>query len=301
MRHILRDGIKHVMEVRKGPRRGTWIVFGVEPSLLNAWMRSMTEFVRTLALEDFQAHTFPPRITPEALAYRFSSLALDVDPSMVQPCADPRAPTDMSVLRFEVNAEAPSATDKSANELFVTAKHLRWVPTSERQAAWFASQCGDGYVPSFLIADMPIASLRPGERIHCTVQARVGMGLLHAKYWPLCGQPSFRPLLHMTPRAGAFQSLQDVEDVVAACPMRVFGVGSADGAVDGVALDVLAPQRCNFCTRCHDRVEIAMVENAHLMELEAKREESEARVAADALRALLNQLEMVRLAFGVSL
>ena len=288
------------MEVRRGPRDGTWVVFGVEPSLLNAWMRSMTEFVRTLALEDFQAHIFPPRITPEALAYRFSSLALDVDPAMVQPCSDPRAPTDMSVLRFEVNAEAPAAIDKSAAELFVTAKHLRWVPTSARQAAWFASRCGDGYVPTFLIPDMPIASLRPGERIHCTVQARVGMGLVHAKYWPLCGQPSFRPLLHMTPRPDAFRSAQDVEEVVEMCPMRVFGVGieERDGE-EGAALKVIAPQRCNFCTRCHDRVEVAMVENAHLLELEAKRERGEARVAADALRALLNQLEMVRLAFGV--
>jgi hypothetical protein len=272
------------MEIRRiGDEPGQWYFLNVDPLWTNALRRTVTEQVPTIAIDAFVPHIVPPRVSPDVYAFRFSALAIQCEPSLLQPWFPDSTPTTMNVLRFYIDVQAPSDADTSAEELPVLARHVNWVPTSEQQREWIESHGG---APTMAFPDIVLAMLRPGERFCVSLEARVGVGSTHARFHPTNGTPFFKPLVHLD--ASAVVALDDIEDVVRSCPEGIF-----EQAGGSLRVNRSRAQQCTFCTRCESRgVVRSLVRDGFKMDMESKGvlRGGPARLLAESVEALDQQL-----------
>jgi NAD-dependent dihydropyrimidine dehydrogenase PreA subunit len=136
--------------------------------------------------------------------------------------------------------------------------------------------------------DIVLAKLAPGQTIELEAHAVKGIGKDHAKFSPVA-TAAYRLLPRISikrPFLGA-----EAEQLVKACPMKVFDIEDLEGGQGSRAV-AARPRDCTVCREClrpegwAERIELERVDNHFIFSIESTGALTARQLLAEALRVL---------------
>ena len=191
------------------------------PAFANALRRAMLAEVPVMAIEDVIFVENNSVMFDEVLAHRLGLIPLKTDLDAYVPREECDCKSDLGCAKctasFVLEAEATDQTTTVYSGNLKPAADV--APTSDR---------------------IPIVKLAPGQKIRLEAYARLGRGSEHAK-WQATSIAAYRYLPKVTLRP---ENLSNPEDVIRACPTRVFAADSTRKIFVKNELD------CILCMAC---------------------------------------------------
>lgn len=226
-------------------------LIGADVSMANALRRIMIAEVPTVAVEHVYIQDNSSIMQDEVLAHRVGLIPLKINPDLLDFVED-EDETDADTVVLHLDAFYPNETDDivgiNGNNVkdeggVVSSKHLRYVQTGTQAEKFDAVEA--------VHQDIPIAKLRPGQRIEFEAHCRKGIGKDHAKFSPVA-TASYR----LRPKVSLMQEItgKDAEFMNEKCHIfDIEDLGSSNSSKKGGKKLVVKPEEersCNMCREC---------------------------------------------------
>lgn len=203
--------------------------------------------------------------------------------------------TDTDTIVFELKVECTKRQtakegdpeDRKYKHSRVLSRDLKWVPQGDQETEY-----PDGLRPVF--PDIPIAKLRPGQKIQLTCYCEKGIGKEHAKWSPVA-TAAYRLLPAISFKEPVVGSL--AKELVSKCPMNVFDIE------DSVAV-VARPRNCTMCRECirepewNDRVLLQKEKQHYIFSVESVGIIPPQVIVEEGLKTLLARIQALKDAFA---
>ena len=242
-----------------GEDRLVFDLVNAPPAYANALRRCLLSWVPSIAIEDVCVCDNTGIVPDELLAHRLGLIPLNVRPSFldaVEGETDPESKDPHKTILLglhvmggegpEPNLEGVESSWEGKMPPFYTgpsgmvlSDHLVWMPFPEQI----------GVIPRFdtLHKGVPIAKLRPGQRIELYARAVKSNGLDHAKY-----QPVATAFYRLVPRVEVSEAInrRAKELLVEKCPMKVFDIEDEELVIRDV-------RKCTACRECINTIRLS--------------------------------------------
>lgn len=220
----------------------------VQPSITNALRRIMMSGVPSLSIDLVEIERNSTQYVDEFLVHRLALIPLR--------CASSRMIQDMefadeckcdsdwcSQCGIEMTLHARNDQD---DILYVFAKDLE----CKENKHGILTTIDHGLDNA---SSLVLLKLARGQEIKLSAVAKKGIGKQHAKWSPVCvANPRFEPSVSIKKPMSAF----DIEEVIKACPARVF---SKDAKTGEIRID--NPKSCVYCGECTKKSDAVQVQS----------------------------------------
>lgn len=229
-------------------------LIGADVSMANALRRIMLAEVPTIAVEDVYIGDNSSIMQDEVLAHRVGLIPLKINPDMLEFMNPEEGETDADTVILSLEAYWPNEKDDTVGltgvnvkdeDGVVSSKHLKYTTVGGQNEKFEAVEA--------VHQDIPIAKLRPGQKIEFEAHCRKGIGKDHAKFSPVA-TASYR----LRPKVSLMTEItdKDAEFMKDKCPQNVFDIEdlvSSKSNKVGTKKLIVNPDNersCNMCREC---------------------------------------------------